>query len=124
LRKLKQQWAELYCTDVEAGVKKDSGPYTFVYHAADRKRRRFLLRGFAALILHLALVETHERDVANDSFLMQVKDYQTGNQFIYYFGRCRGAEFSHGGIYGQTCSRSSRLGAFSRRRIAPGVIPE
>jgi hypothetical protein len=23
---------------------------------------------------------------------MQVKDYQTGNQFIYYFGRCRGAE--------------------------------
>src|SRR5215469_5164324 len=48
--------------------------------------------GFTALILQLALVETHERDVANDSFLMQVRDYQTGNQFIYYFGRCRGAE--------------------------------
>jgi len=32
LRKLKQQWAELYCSDVGAGVKKDSGPYTFVYH--------------------------------------------------------------------------------------------
>jgi hypothetical protein len=40
LRKLKQQWAELYCTDVGAGVKKDSGPYTFVYHAADRGEYR------------------------------------------------------------------------------------
>src|SRR5215471_9043533 len=49
-------------------------------------------RRIAASILHLALVETRERDVANDSFLMQVKDYQTGNQFIYCFGRCRGAE--------------------------------
>jgi hypothetical protein len=29
-RKLEQQWVELYCTDVGAGVKKDSGPYTFV----------------------------------------------------------------------------------------------
>jgi len=40
LRKLKQQWAELYCTDVGAGVKKDSGPYTFVHHATDRGQYR------------------------------------------------------------------------------------
>src|SRR5262252_458692 len=40
LRKLKQQWAELYCTDVGAGVKKDSGPYTFVRHATDRGEYR------------------------------------------------------------------------------------
>jgi hypothetical protein len=40
LRKLKQQWAELYCTDVEAVVKKDSGPYTFVHHATDRGEYR------------------------------------------------------------------------------------
>jgi hypothetical protein len=35
LSKLRQQWAGLYCTDVEAGVKKDSGSYTFVHPAAD-----------------------------------------------------------------------------------------
>jgi hypothetical protein len=40
LRKLKQQWAELYCTDVGAGVKKDSGLYTLVHHAADRGQYR------------------------------------------------------------------------------------
>jgi hypothetical protein len=40
LRKIKQQWAELYCTDVGAGVEKDSGPYTFVHHAPDRGEYR------------------------------------------------------------------------------------
>src|SRR5262249_3943857 len=38
LRRIKQQWAELYCTDVGAGVKKDSGPYTFVDHTARSQR--------------------------------------------------------------------------------------
>jgi hypothetical protein len=47
LRKLKQQWAKLYCTDVGAGVKKDSGPYTFVHHATDRGEYRQTAGTFA-----------------------------------------------------------------------------
>src|SRR6516225_5366437 len=34
-----------------------------------------------------------------------------------------GGRASHGGIYGQACSRSSRPGAFSRCRIGPGGLP-
>jgi hypothetical protein len=48
LRKLEQQWAELYCTDVGAGVKKDSGPYTFVHHATDRGEYRQAAGAIAA----------------------------------------------------------------------------
>jgi hypothetical protein len=62
LRKLKQQWAKLYCTDVGAGVKKDSGPYTFVHHATDRGEYR---QAAGAATRHLMIIgATYPRRLA------------------------------------------------------------
>jgi hypothetical protein len=47
---------------------------------------------------------------------MQIKELSASNLFIRV-----GAKLRHGGIYGQACSRSGRFGAFSGRRVGPGL---
>jgi hypothetical protein len=54
---------------------------------------------------------------------MQIKVIAQQSVHLLLRESSEGAKFRHGGIYGQACSRSSRLGAFSGCGISPDSVP-
>src|SRR6516164_5447822 len=55
--------------------------------------------------------------------LMQIKVIAQQSVHLLLRESSEGAKFRHGGIYGQACSRSSGLGAFSGCGISPDSVP-